>query len=114
MAARIEKVVLNVEVRRAEQFLPNLKELLFQCVPAFMLAIHWRGVRAGPALAGLIVGGALAVGAMFGGATRIGGFHTGVISLALNLAITALGSLYLNASRTSSPPYTSTSGAGSK
>jgi SSS family solute:Na+ symporter/sodium/pantothenate symporter len=89
-------------------------ELLIQCVPAFMLAIHWRGVRAGPALAGLIVGGALAVGAMFGGATRIGGFHTGVISLALNLAITALGSLYLNASRTSSPPYTSTSGAGSK
>ncbi len=80
-------------------------ELLIQCVPAFMLAIHWRAVRAGPALAGLIAGGTVAIGAVFVGATRIGGFHIGVISLLLNLAITALGSLvYRNASRTSSPP----------
>ena len=51
------------------------------------------------------MGGVLAVGAVFVGTTRIGGFHVGVISLALNLAVTAGGSLlYRNEKLTSSPP----------
>ena len=68
-------------------------ELLVQCVPAFLLAIHWRGLRARPALAGLVVGTVIAVAAVLLGAKRIGGFHIGVLSLCLNLAIAIVGSL---------------------
>ena len=31
-------------------------ELLVQCVPAFLIGIHWRRLAAGPVLAGLVVG----------------------------------------------------------
>ena len=37
-------------------------ELLIQCVPAFLLAIQWRGLRAAPTLAGLVVGTLFGVG----------------------------------------------------
>jgi SSS family solute:Na+ symporter/sodium/pantothenate symporter len=67
-------------------------ELLVQCVPAFLLALHWGGLRARPVFAGLVCGGVVAVGAVFLGATRIGGFHVGVLSLALNLVIAVVGS----------------------
>ena len=42
-------------------------ELLVQCVPAFMLAIHWRGLRAAPTFWGLVVGTVIAVTAVFVG-----------------------------------------------
>ena len=35
-------------------------ELLIQCVPVFLLALHWRGLRSGPALAGIVAGSLLA------------------------------------------------------
>ncbi len=62
-------------------------ELLIQCVPAFLVAINWRGLRAAPALWGLLAGSALAVGGMLSGVTRLGGVHIGVLGLGLNLAI---------------------------
>ncbi len=67
-------------------------ELLIQCVPAFLLALHWRGLRAGPALVGVIAGTAVAVAGVFLGAKRIEGIHVGVIGLALNAALAVAGS----------------------
>jgi Na+/proline symporter len=88
-------------------------ELLIQCVPAFMVALHWRGLRAAPTALGLAIGGALAIAGVFLDLKRIGGVHIGVISLAVNLSIALLGSwlaaqkegrLSSNASSISSPP----------
>ena len=69
-------------------------ELLIQCVPAFLVAIHWRGLRAGPAFAGLVAGAAVAIGGVVLGWKRIGGVHIGMLSLCLNLAIAVAGSLW--------------------
>ncbi len=61
-------------------------ELLIQCVPAFLLALHWRRLRALPCLVGVIVGTVIAGGAALAGVKRIEGVHVGVIGLAVNLA----------------------------
>ncbi len=68
-------------------------ELLVQCVPAFLLALHWRRLRADAAFAGLAVGAVIAVAGVFFGAKRIEGVHIGVVGLAVNAAICWLGSL---------------------
>jgi Na+/proline symporter len=69
-------------------------ELLIQCVPVFLIAIHWRGFRAQPALAGLVGGTAIALlGVYSEDFKRIGGIHIGVIGLGINSAIACLGSL---------------------
>ncbi len=68
-------------------------ELLIQCVPAFLLALHWRRLRADAAFTGLAVGSAIAVAGVFLGVKRIEGVHIGVIGLAVNGAICWLGSL---------------------
>ena len=62
-------------------------ELLIQCVPAFMLAIHWKRLDARSTLAGLVVGAVLAGGAALLGESRIGGVHVGVIGLAVNVGV---------------------------
>jgi Na+/proline symporter len=69
-------------------------ELLIQCVPAFLLAIHWRGLRAWPVLWGLVAGTVLAVSGVLIGEKRPLGVHIGVIGLTLNLVIAYLGSGY--------------------
>jgi Na+/proline symporter len=61
-------------------------ELLIQCVPAFLLALHWRRLRAMPCLVGVVVGTLIAGGAALAGVKRIEGVHVGVIGLAVNLA----------------------------
>ena len=61
-------------------------ELLIQCAPAFLLALHWRRLRALPCLVGVIVGTLIAGGAALAGVKRIEGVHVGVIGLAVNLA----------------------------
>ncbi|MGH0032331.1 MAG: sodium:solute symporter family protein [Myxococcota bacterium] len=68
-------------------------ELLIQCVPAFLLALHWRRLRADAACAGLVVGATIAVAGVFLGMKRIEGIHIGVIGLAVNATICGLGSL---------------------
>jgi Na+/proline symporter len=67
-------------------------ELLIQCVPAFLLAIHWHGQKAGPTFVGLVAGTLLSVGLTFFGMPRIFGVHAGIIGLAVNTAITVVGS----------------------
>ena len=62
-------------------------ELLVQCVPAFLLAIHWKALDARSTLAGLVAGAVLSGGAALLGETRIGGVHVGVIGLALNVGV---------------------------
>jgi Na+/proline symporter len=68
-------------------------ELLIQCVPAFLVALHWRGLRADAAFAGLVAGSLVAVSGLVTGESRLGGVHLGVIGLGVNLAVCALGSL---------------------
>jgi len=69
-------------------------ELLIQCVPAFLVAIHWRGLRARPTFVGLLLGTAIAVVGVIAGWKRIHGVHVGLIGLALNLGVAFLGSLW--------------------
>ncbi len=68
-------------------------ELLIQCVPAFLLALHWRRLRADATLVGLVVGAAIAIAGVALDTKRIEGVHIGVIGLAVNGAICWLGSL---------------------
>jgi len=67
-------------------------ELLIQCVPVFLVALHWRGFRARPALAGLLAGTAIAVAGVLLGVSRVGGVHVGILGLAVNVAIGVAGS----------------------
>jgi Na+/proline symporter len=87
-------VVLALLPRLTLWRLVELKmELLIQCVPAFLLALHWRRLRACPTLAGLAAGTLLAGGGALLGIKRVGGVHIGVIGLGLNLVVCALGTL---------------------
>ena len=80
-------------------------ELLLQCVPAFLLAIHWREQRADATLAGLVLGTALSVVLTYAGASRIYGVHAGMVGLALNTLVVVVGSKLL---RDSSAPRNQT------
>jgi len=67
-------------------------ELLVQCVPAFLISIHWSGLRAAPVLSGLLVGTLFSVGLTLVDVTRCGGVHIGMVGLALNATIAVVGS----------------------
>jgi solute:Na+ symporter, SSS family len=76
-------------------------DLLIQLVPAFMISIHWRGMKAFPTLIGLITGVLLSLWLAYGGFSfvengKIYGFHPGLAGLLLNTVIAVVGSLYLN------------------
>jgi SSS family solute:Na+ symporter len=76
-------------------------ELLIQCVPAFLLAIHWRGQRADATLAGLAIGTVLSVGLTFAGVPRLFGIHAGIVGLAVNTIVVVIGSRMPRRSRES-------------
>jgi len=65
-------------------------ELLIQCVPVFVLATRYPGLREGPVFAGLMAGTVTAVGALVVDLPRIGSVHVGVVALGLNLVVMAL------------------------
>jgi Na+/proline symporter len=67
-------------------------ELLIQCVPAFLIALHWTKLRTGPVLAGVVAGTLFSVTLTFSGVTRIEGLHVGVVGCALNTCVAVLGS----------------------
>ncbi len=67
-------------------------ELLIQCVPAFLIALHWRRLRAAPVLWGLLVGSTLVVAGVLLEVKRLGGVHLGVIGLGINTSIALIGS----------------------
>jgi solute:Na+ symporter, SSS family len=68
-------------------------ELLIQCAPVFILALHWRRFRARAGLAGLLVGATLTVGATLLGEPRLAGVHVGVVALGANLLVACIGSV---------------------
>ena len=73
-------------------------DVLVQLVPAFMLGIHWSGLKAGPTLAGLVTGLVVALSLAFGPfdfvvGGKVWGFHPGIYGLAVNLVIAVVGSL---------------------
>jgi Na+/proline symporter len=97
LGKRIAALVMAVAVSSA--LVPKLTlwrlvelkmELLIQCVPAFLLALHWQQLRALPCLAGVAVGTLIAGGAALAGVKRIEGLHVGIIGLAANLAVVAV------------------------
>ncbi len=67
-------------------------ELLVQCVPSFLIALHWSRLRALPTVCGVFVGSVIAVAGVFLEMKRLGGIHIGVIGLGVNAAIAVLGS----------------------
>ena len=67
-------------------------ELLIQCVPAFLLAIHWRGLRARSTLLGLLSGTGFVLICVAAGVSQLGGVHVGMVGLGANALICALGS----------------------
>ncbi|MBL1143197.1 MAG: sodium:solute symporter family protein [Proteobacteria bacterium] len=76
-------------------------DLLIQLVPAFMISIHWRGLKTTPTLVGLISGVLLSLWLAYGGFNfvqngKLYGFHPGLAGLLLNFVIAVSGSLYLN------------------
>ncbi len=76
-------------------------DLLIQLVPAFMISIHWKGMRSVPTFIGLVAGVFLSLWLAYGGFSfvqngKISGFHPGLFGLALNALIAVVGSLYLN------------------
>jgi SSS family solute:Na+ symporter/sodium/pantothenate symporter len=81
---------LALEPRRTLWGLIELKmDVLIQCAPAFLLGLHWPGLRASGALAGFAAGTAIAAGAVLAGHDRIGGIHAGVIGFFVNTAVSA-------------------------
>jgi SSS family solute:Na+ symporter len=80
-------------------------DMLLQLAPAFMIAIHWKGMRAGPVFAGMLIGLAFALcffwvpaqGDGFLTLLKNSGFHPGLYALLLNLGISVTGSWIVNA-----------------
>ena len=68
-------------------------ELLVQCVPAFLLALHWQRLRAWPTFCGLVLGTAIAVGGAVLGAKTVFGIHSGLLGMGANFLVATLGSL---------------------
>ena len=68
-------------------------ELLVQCVPAFLLALHWQRLRAWPTFCGLVLGTAIAVGGAVLGAKTVFGIHSGLLGMGANFPVATLGSL---------------------
>ena len=92
-AVMVAMVVLAMDRTITLWRLIELKmELLIQCVPAFLVAIHWAGLRARPTALGLVLGGGAAILCVFLGVKRVGGVHIGVLSMALNLIVAVVGS----------------------
>jgi Na+/proline symporter len=68
-------------------------ELLIQCVPAFLIALHWPWLRSGPVLAGLVIGTAFSVAMTLAGVPRIAGVHVGLVGCGLNIGVALAASM---------------------
>jgi solute:Na+ symporter, SSS family len=83
-------------------------DLLVQIAPAFMLGIHWTGLRTGPVLLGLVLGLAISLSLAFGPfsfvvAGKVWGFHPGLYGLVVNLFCAIMGSFWLAGQESSNP-----------
>jgi Na+/proline symporter len=70
-------------------------EVLIQIVPCFFLGLYWRMFNHYVVLTGLFCGLSVALGLTWVGYPRVWGFHAGVLGFGLNVAVCALGALYL-------------------
>ncbi|NQT14450.1 MAG: sodium:solute symporter family protein [Planctomycetes bacterium] len=73
------------------QILDRKFDILVQLGPAFFLGLHWRKLRPGPTLLGLVVGVGLAVTLALCGHGKIYGVHAGIYGLGANLLIVFVG-----------------------
>jgi SSS family solute:Na+ symporter/sodium/pantothenate symporter len=62
-------------------------ELLIQISPLFILGVTWPRFQTRPALLGLVLGAATAVGLMLAGIDDLAGLPAGIVAWALNLAV---------------------------
>lgn len=74
------------------QLLDRKFDLMIQLVPAFMLGIHWQGLKPGPVLTGIVAGIIVALLLAYGDITavvdgKLYGFHPGLYGLLVNLAL---------------------------
>ncbi len=81
------------------QLLDRKFDLLIQMVPAFMLAIHFKFIKPGPIILGLIIGVFTALVIAYGGfemvkGGKLYGFHPGLYGLCLNILIVLVGSRF--------------------
>lgn len=76
-------------------------ELLIQCVPAFLIALHWSRLRTGPVLAGIVAGTLFSVTLTFSDVTRLGGVHVGVVGCGVNSVVAVVLSLIVGDDRRS-------------
>jgi len=81
------------------QVLDRKFDILVQLAPAFFLGLHWKRLRGGPTLVGMIAGVALAVTLAACGYGKIGGIHAGIFGLWLNLLIVVIGTMVADSSR---------------
>ncbi len=86
------------------QLIDRKVDLLIQLLPAFIVGIHWRSLKASPVLAGIIVGTVVALVLAFADLPftskgKVWGFHPGLVGLIPNLLIAALGSIWLERRR---------------
>ena len=90
-------VVLAIQLRHTTllKLLDRKFDLLVQLSPAFFIGLHWKGLRARPVFAGLVVGLAIALGLAFAVGGKPWGIHAGLYGLPVNLAIAVGGSLLL-------------------
>ncbi|WP_461536496.1 sodium:solute symporter family protein [Spongorhabdus nitratireducens] len=62
-------------------------ELLIQCFPTFVIALHYRRLPAQPYLAGLVCGLVFLIASLVCGITSFGGLSAGLVGLAVNLMV---------------------------
>lgn len=78
-------------------------DLLLQIAPAFLIGIHWKGLKAGPVFAGMAAGLVFAISffwvddksGTFMATLKTSGFHPGIWALGLNMVIGVGGSLVM-------------------
>lgn len=78
-------------------------DMLLQIAPAFLIGLHWKGLKAGPVFAGMLLGLLFALSFFWvddkaGGFMawlKTSGFHPGIYALALNSLVAVGGSVLL-------------------
>ena len=68
-------------------------ELLCQVAPAFMIGLHWKRLRSGPVLLGMVVGTLIAASLRWLEWTWLDTVPAGIVGLMVNTLIAVLGSL---------------------
>ncbi len=89
------------------QLLEMKFDMLLQLAPAFIIGIHWKGMRSGPVFAGMFIGLVFALsffwvpdkGESWMTAIKTSGFHSGLYAMLLNAVIAVAGSVIFAAKK---------------